>query len=138
MLFKRNEPLAPFTTFGIGGPARWFVEVTSEDEVVEATAWAREKGLDLLILGGGSNLLVSDAGFNGLVLRVGLRGIEVAPARSQDSRSKRSPEKDVPGIEITENFSSGDGKAQAQIYKVAAGESWDRFVERVVEANCIL
>src|ERR1039458_4468141 len=80
MLMEENKPLAPFTTFGIGGPARWFVDAASEDEIVEAAAWARERGLALFVLGGGSNLLVSDAGFDGLVLRVGLRGIAVAEA----------------------------------------------------------
>jgi UDP-N-acetylmuramate dehydrogenase len=106
MLIKENQPLAPFTTFGIGGQARWFVEATSEDEVVEATAWARDRGLALFVLGGGSNLLVSDAGFDGLVLRVGLRGIQV------------------------------DARAEAVTYHVAAGEEWDGFVERSVEDNC--
>jgi UDP-N-acetylmuramate dehydrogenase len=68
--------LAPHTTFGIGGPARWFVEAVSEDDIVEAANWAREKGTELFVLGGGSNLLVSDAGFNGLVMHVCLKGIE--------------------------------------------------------------
>ena len=74
-LIEENKPLAPFTTLGIGGPARWFVEATREDEVAEAAAWARNRGLELFVLGGGSNLVVSDCGFNGLVLRVGLSGI---------------------------------------------------------------
>ena len=73
MILMENKPLAPFTTFGIGGPARWFTEAASEEDIVEATAWARERGLALFVLGGGSNLLVSDAGFDGLVLRMGLR-----------------------------------------------------------------
>ena len=77
MQMKENQPLAPFTTFGIGGPARWFVEAASEDEVAEAAAWARERGVALFVLGGGSNLLVSDAGFDGLVLRPALRGVEL-------------------------------------------------------------
>ena len=42
-LLEENKPLAPFTTLGIGGPARWFVEATREDEVAEAAAWAREQ-----------------------------------------------------------------------------------------------
>ena len=79
MRIEENKPLAPLTTFGIGGPARWFVEAASEDEIVQATAWARERGLMLFVLGGGSNLLVSDAGFEGLVMRVGLLGIEQLP-----------------------------------------------------------
>jgi UDP-N-acetylmuramate dehydrogenase len=74
-----NISLAAFTTFSIGGPARWFAEARGEEEIVEAVDWAHRRGLSLFVLGGGSNLLVSDAGFDGLVLRVGLRGIEARP-----------------------------------------------------------
>src|SRR5665213_921794 len=98
MLLEENKPLAPFTTLGIGGPARWFVVPRSEDEIAEAAAWARENATPMFVLGGGSNLLVSDAGFEGLVLHVGLRGI----AAAEDSDKK--------------------------IYKVAAGEDWNGFV----------
>jgi UDP-N-acetylmuramate dehydrogenase len=92
MLMEENKPLAPFTTFGIGGPARWFVEAASEEDVAEAAAWAVERGVPLFVLGGGSNLLVSDAGFDGLVLRVGLRGIAASQATERiDSDSKSSP-----------------------------------------------
>jgi UDP-N-acetylmuramate dehydrogenase len=66
---RENVPLAPYTTLGVGGPARWFVEAWTEDDVVEAVQFARERGLPLFVLGGGSNLLVSDEGFPGLVLR---------------------------------------------------------------------
>jgi UDP-N-acetylmuramate dehydrogenase len=104
-----NIPLAPFTTFGIGGPARWFVEAAIEDDVVEATAWAREQGVALFVLGGGSNLLVADAGFDGLVLRMGLRGIVVVEALHESDHT---------------------------LYQVAAGEDWDGFVERTVQDNC--
>lgn len=75
MLIEENRLLAPFTTFGIGGPARWLIEATAEDEIAEAAAWARARGAPLFVLGGGSNLLVADAGFDGLVLHVALRGI---------------------------------------------------------------
>jgi UDP-N-acetylmuramate dehydrogenase len=73
---SENISLAAFTTFGIGGPARWFVEATNEEEVAEASDWAHRRGAPLLVLGGGSNLLVADEGFAGLVLHVGLKGIE--------------------------------------------------------------
>ena len=65
-------PLAPYTTFQIGGPARWFAEAVSEDDIAAGIAFARERQLPLFILGGGSNLLVSDSGFSGLVLRNGM------------------------------------------------------------------
>jgi UDP-N-acetylmuramate dehydrogenase len=60
MLLEENKLLAPFTTFGIGGPARWFVEAANEDEVAAAAAWAGERGAALFVLGGGSNLLTRD------------------------------------------------------------------------------
>jgi UDP-N-acetylmuramate dehydrogenase len=112
MRMEENKPLAPYTTFAIGGPARWFVEAASEDEIVEATAWARERGLALFVLGGGSNLLVADSGFDGLVLRVGLRGISIDSAE---------PDAETPG---------------QRIYRAAGGEDWDSFVQRTVQDNC--
>jgi UDP-N-acetylmuramate dehydrogenase len=106
MVFQEQVPLAPYTTLGIGGPARWFAEAVSEAEIVEAVRWAREQCLPVFILGGGSNLLVSDAGFPGLVLHIALRGVEVDEA--------------------------GDNR----VYRVAAGEIWDPFVERTVQDGC--
>ncbi len=70
-----NQPLAPLTTFGIGGAARYFAAARSESDVTEAVAWAKERGLPLFVLGGGSNLLVSDGGFPGLVLHIDIRGV---------------------------------------------------------------
>ena len=106
MLIEENKPLAYYTTFGIGGPARWFVEAASEEEIAEAAAWARERGVALFVLGGGSNVLVSDAGFDGLVLRVGLRG-------------------------ITATDESGK-----MLYRAAAGEEWEHCVQRTIEDGC--
>ncbi|MDE1175075.1 MAG: UDP-N-acetylmuramate dehydrogenase [Edaphobacter sp.] len=71
---QQNVPLAPFTTLRIGGPARFFARVTTESELVEAIAFARERKLPLFVLGGGSNLLVSDAGFDGLVIHIAIDG----------------------------------------------------------------
>ena len=112
MLIEENKPLAPFTTFGIGGAARWFVEAASEEEIAEAAAWAGERRVALFVLGGGSNLLVSDAGFDGMVLRVTLCGITAADA-------PKTP-----------------GQTEQRIYRAAAGEDWDSFVEHTVQDNC--
>jgi UDP-N-acetylmuramate dehydrogenase len=98
-------PLAPYTTFQIGGPARWFAEAVSEDDIAAGIAFARERKLPLFILGGGSNLLVSDAGFPGLVLRIALRGI------ASTEESGRS------------------------IISAAAGEDWDGLVAHAVAAD---
>ena len=106
---EENKPLGPLTTFGIGGPARWFAEVASEDEVVEAAAWAAARKTALFVLGGGSNLLIADAGFDGLVLRVRLQGVRVSPAGAESCEA---------------------------IYQVAAGEEWDSFVERAAREDC--
>ena len=108
MNLKKNQPLAPFTTLGIGGPALWFAEAASEEEIGEAVAWARERAMPLFVLGGGSNLLVSDAGFDGLVLHVRLRGMDV---------------------EI-------GGAAGERVYRAAAGEDWDGLVSRAVVDGC--
>jgi UDP-N-acetylmuramate dehydrogenase len=101
MDIEENRLLAPLTTLGIGGPARWFVEVKNEDDILEAVRFSRDQRLPLFVLGGGSNLLVSDQGFPGLVLRIGLEGI----------------------------------KQDGDIFRVSAGENWDRFVSRAVERN---
>jgi UDP-N-acetylmuramate dehydrogenase len=76
---QENVPLAPLTTLGVGGPARYFAYVRSPDEVREALEWARTRNLPLFVLGGGSNLLVSDRGFPGIVLRVAIAGILERP-----------------------------------------------------------
>ncbi|HVK04835.1 MAG TPA: FAD-binding protein, partial [Armatimonadaceae bacterium] len=73
---QENVPLGPRTTLGVGGPARCFASAASEEELRGALAWAGERGLPAFVLGGGSNLVVSDAGFEGLVVRVDVRGIE--------------------------------------------------------------
>jgi UDP-N-acetylmuramate dehydrogenase len=107
MHLEENISLAPLTTFGIGGPARWFVRAQSEDEVVEASEWARSRGVPLFVLGGGSNVLIADGGFPGLVLHIALRGVQ---------------EQDV-----------GDSRV---LFRVEAGEDWDTFVQRAVNENC--
>src|SRR5207247_11218821 len=71
-----NVALAPLTTFGIGGPARYFIDASSESSILEAVQFAKVQNLPIFVLGGGSNLLVADRGFPGLVIKVGLAGIE--------------------------------------------------------------
>ncbi len=72
---QRDVPLAPLTTLGIGGPAKYFVEAQSIDEIREALQWASSNRQPLLLLAGGSNVVIADEGFNGLVLHLQLRGI---------------------------------------------------------------
>jgi UDP-N-acetylmuramate dehydrogenase len=67
---QKNIPLAPLTTFKIGGPAKFFCVAKDESELLEALDFAKENSLEIFMLGGGSNVLFSDSGFNGLVIRL--------------------------------------------------------------------
>ncbi|GAC1537373.1 MAG: UDP-N-acetylmuramate dehydrogenase [Polyangiales bacterium] len=102
---REHVPLAPLTTFELGGAARRFVEVADESALVEALAGARARGDEVLVLGGGSNLVVADAGFTGTVVRLALLG------SSSSERDRR--------VHLA----------------VAAGEPWEPFVARCVEAR---
>lgn len=66
---KKNIPLAPLTTFRIGGPAKFFVEVATKEDLMEAIEWARKEKESIYYLGGGSNLLIADEGLPGLVIK---------------------------------------------------------------------
>jgi UDP-N-acetylmuramate dehydrogenase len=109
MQLEENVPLAPLTTFHLGGPARFFVEAKSASEGQEAIAFAQSKNLPLFVLGGGSNLLIADRGWPGLILKIAISGIE-----------RRAGTDD-------------EGKV---LFDVGAGESWDRFVSHAVIAKC--
>jgi UDP-N-acetylmuramate dehydrogenase len=81
----RNEPLARFTTFRVGGRADWLLELRSGDEVRRAAAFASREGIPITVLGGGSNVLVSDRGVRGIVVR--MHGGEVASIDSTRVRA---------------------------------------------------
>ena len=74
---EQNVLLAPLTTLKIGGAARFFVRAETERAVAEAFKFAEENGFELFVLGGGSNILVSDEGFDGVVLQIALKGISL-------------------------------------------------------------
>jgi UDP-N-acetylmuramate dehydrogenase len=99
---RADVPLAPLSTLGVGGPARWYLRVESVEQVGAANRWAIEQGLPMFVLGGGSNIVVADAGYAGLVLHVAIRETDVR--------------------------ASGD---EASV-EAGAGEPWDRLVERLV------
>jgi UDP-N-acetylmuramate dehydrogenase len=103
---QENIPLAPLTTLQVGGPARYFVDARSESEVEDALSLAAERRLPLFVLGGGSNLVVADTGWPGLVLRIS-----------------------VPGVE----FASDGGNV---LFHAGAGENWDQLVALAVGKNC--
>ncbi len=100
---RERVPLAPLTTLGVGGAARWFVEARDESGLLEAFRWARDRAMPFRVMGGGSNLVVADEGVDGLVVRVGLRGIEARAAGG--------------AIDLT----------------AAAGEVWDDLVRHTVD-----
>ncbi|NDU75797.1 UDP-N-acetylmuramate dehydrogenase [Actinomadura sp. DSM 109109] len=102
-VFAEDVNLAGYTTLRLGGPARRFVEATTEAELVAAVRKADDEGEPVLVLGGGSNLVVSDDGFPGTVVHVGTRGTERVPAEG--------------------------GRV---LLRVQAGEDWDPFVARCV------
>jgi len=109
MLLQENISLAPLTTLKIGGPARYFVEAGNAGEVQEAVALARSRNLPQFVLGGGSNLVISDSGWPGLVLRIAISGIEQRSGHEDEGRV---------------------------LFDVGAGESWDRFVAHAVRTQC--
>ena len=111
MLLLEDIPLAPLTTIKIGGPARYFVEASNIGEVQEAFSYARSRDLPLFVLGGGSNLVIADAGWPGLVLKIAIQGINQVQRSSHDE----------------------DGKI---LFDAGAGESWDKFVSHTVMARC--
>jgi len=74
---QENVPLAPMTSFRIGGPTKFYVEVKSVEELKEALKYAKEKNLDYYVLAGGTNLLVSDNGFDGIIIRIKFSEIKI-------------------------------------------------------------
>jgi UDP-N-acetylmuramate dehydrogenase len=109
VLLLENIPLAPLTTMKIGGPASYFVEAKTVGDAQEAITFARSRDLPLFVLGGGSNLLIADAGWPGLVLKIAISGIDQQSAQNEDGKI---------------------------LFEAGAGESWDKFVSRAVMARC--
>lgn len=102
---EKATPLAPLTTFGIGGPAEYFKEVKREEEIEELVELAREEDLPIFVMGEGSNILVSDQGFPGLVIRNQIKGI----------KEKKEGER--------------------VFLKAGSGENWDKLTEYAVRKN---
>jgi UDP-N-acetylmuramate dehydrogenase len=103
---KENIELSKFTTFRIGGQAKYFVIIKSEEDLREALAFAKTRKLPVFVLGGGSNLLVSDSGFAGLVVKNEIRGIKFV-----------------------------DKDQDRVMLEVGAGEVWDEVVALAVTRN---
>jgi len=115
MTIQERVPLAPLTTLQVGGEARYFAEIKREDELREAVSFAKSRDLPLFILGGGSNIVIADSGWSGLVLRIGIGGIST-PELNTDKPN--------------------DAKSAAVLFSVGAGVNWDDFVAQAVAQNC--
>ncbi len=105
--FEAQRDLAPLTTLHIGGPARYFCQVESVAELEEALLFARSESLRPLVLGGGSNVIISDRGFDGLVIQMKIAPLEAAV---HDDRIE---------------------------YRVGAGYVWDELVQRAVSDGAV-
>jgi len=117
LIVEENIALAPLTTLKIGGAARFFVRVGSEKEIVAALEFASGKNLPVFIFGGGSNVLISDSGFDGIVIQIAIRGIKRTPVSLPSLTAK-----------------SDDGSEEILI-TAQAGEIWDDFVKFCVGEN---
>lgn len=105
MQVRQNVPLAPLTTLKVGGPARFFSRAESTEQAIEAIDWANAQSLPLFVLGGGSNVVIADSGWPGLVLQIA-----------------------VPGIQQIDH-------GEKAVFEVGAGVEWDSFVEHAVALN---
>lgn len=149
---QENVPLAPLTTLGVGGSARYFCAATSAEQVEQAVGFARNRGLKFFVLGGGSNVVVADRGFDGLVLQVAIAGIEACPrnphstkgtldegpGRTQipapEGQSETAPRFQRWATEANDSSPGGtteychDVRVERVVLDVGAGVNWDEFV----------
>ena len=118
-------PLAPLTTLGLGGPARFFAEITDAADVAGALQWAKERNSPVFVLGGGSNLVVADEGFQGLVLHMRTRGlrwtqvgdqwhVEIQSGEAWDDVVAEAVHRDAAGIECLSGIPGTVGAAPVQ------------------------
>ena len=85
-LIQQNVPLAGYSTFRCGGPARYFAEPSDSAEVAWLFDWARDNNVEVFVLGNGSNCLISDEGFDGLVIRIGKNMGKLTSKELEDGR----------------------------------------------------
>ncbi len=119
MNFEPNYPLSGLTTFHLGGPARFFCQVTNLAELDQALNFAQEKSLPILALGNGSNILVSDQGFNGLVIHNQIKGLKiedsglttVGAGENWDDVVSQTVAKDLAGVECLSGVPGSAGGA---------------------------
>lgn len=103
---QADVSLAEWCTLNVGGPAQWFVQARSEDEVLDALAWADARHAPVLVLGGGSNIVIADEGFRGVVVQIAITGVRMHQSGSR------------------------------VVFRVGSGEAWDPFVARTIAEHC--
>ncbi len=119
---ERDVPLATLTTLELGGPARWYARVRTIDELKAAVTWGRENAVETVIMGGGSNLVVGDGGWDGLVVHVGLRGtslgadgvVEAAAGEPWDALVEQAIVHGLAGIECLSGIPGSVGATPIQ------------------------
>ncbi|GGW44347.1 UDP-N-acetylenolpyruvoylglucosamine reductase [Streptomyces xantholiticus] len=116
-----DAPLAPLTTFRLGGPATRLLVATTDDEVIAAVREADEAGAPLLIIGGGSNLVIGDKGFDGTALRLATRGyelsgtsLELAAGETWSDAVARTVEAGLAGVECLAGIPGSAGATPIQ------------------------
>lgn len=111
---QSNVALASYTTMKVGGPAQYFATVNSIDHLIALVNWARSVELPYFILGGGSNMLISDAGIHGLVIHNRCRQITVEPSNGEPSNGE--PSGDEPSNDEPSNGEpSGDESSRPRL-----------------------
>ncbi|HET6359898.1 UDP-N-acetylmuramate dehydrogenase [Streptomyces sp.] len=142
-----DAPLAPLTTFRLGGPATRLVTATTDDEVVAVVREADAAGTPLLIIGGGSNLVIGDKGFDGTALRIATRGfelsgttLELAAGEVWTDAVARTVEAGLAGIECLAGIPGSAGATPIQnvgaygqevAQTIVAVHAYDRVADRV-------
>ncbi|MEV5240013.1 UDP-N-acetylmuramate dehydrogenase [Streptomyces cinnamoneus] len=118
---RHDAPLAPLTTFRLGGPAARLITAVTDDEVVAAVREADETGTPLLVIGGGSNLVISDKGFDGTALRIATTGfhldgtrLELAAGENWSDAVARTVEAGLAGIECMAGIPGSAGATPIQ------------------------
>lgn len=106
MTIQSDVALDDWCTLGVGGAARWFCDASNEQDILQALAWAQGRNLAVHVLGGGSNVVIADEGFDGLVIHVDIRGVARSRVRNRE------------------------------IFSAGAGEPWDTFVASTVVEGC--
>ena len=135
MRIKKHLKIAPYTTFKIGGYAKYFAEVKNKDELVEAVSFAKKERLPIFVIGGGSDILVNDKDFDGLVIKyvgdkiVFKNNLVTAEAGVVwDDLVKATVEKDLGGIESLSGIPGTVGAAPVQNIGAYGQEVQDTFV----------